>query len=180
LQNDALFGTGDKHRVDQYPGQRGGWRRRLESGGISNMIENVQVATGSEDEAIDMQWWGHSKEHGWVILDRRIPSNAPGLKVDLLFLRCRDAMMFGAKRESWNPPLYQFAPNYIRELADPASDEAAAELEALKARWPEFELEIQRVCREAEERAESVRVEEEKARKQAAAERKRQAAAAKA
>ena len=81
-----------------------------------------------------MQWWGYSKEHGWVVLDRRIPSNAPGLKTDLLFLRCRDAMIFGAKRESWNPPLYRFAPNYIRELAPPVSDEAAAELEGLKLR----------------------------------------------
>jgi hypothetical protein len=143
------------------------------------MIENARVATGLEDKAIDTQWWGYSKEHGWVILDRGIPANAPGLKADLLFLRCRDAMIFGAKRESWNPPLYRFAPNYIRDLPPPASDEAAAELEALKARWPEFELEIQRVCREAEERAESDRVEEEQARKETAAERKRQAAAEK-
>jgi hypothetical protein len=143
------------------------------------MIENARVDTGVEDKAIDTQWWGYSKEHGWVILDRGIPSNAPGLKTDLLFLRCRDAMMFEAKRESWKPPLYRFAPNYIRDLASPASDEAAAELEALKARWPEFELEIQRVCREAKERAESVRVEEEKARKEAAAEKKRQLAAEK-
>lgn len=144
------------------------------------MIEDTRVATGSADKATDMQWWGYSKEHGWVILDRRIPSNAPGLKADLVFLRCRDATMFDAKRESWNPPLYRFAPNYVRELVPPASDEAAAELEALKSRWPEFELEIQRACREEEERAESTRVEEEKARREAAQERKRQAAAAKA
>jgi hypothetical protein len=102
------------------------------------------------------------------------------LKADLLFLRCRDAMMVDVKRENWNPPSYRYAPNYIRDLAPAASDEAAAELDALKARWPEFELEIRRVCREADERAESIRVEEEKARKEAAAERKRQAAAAKA
>ncbi len=143
------------------------------------MIENARMDTGVEDKAIDTQWWGYSKEHGWVILDRGIPSNAPGLKVDLLFLRCRDAMMFGAKRESWIPPLYRFAPNYIRDLAPHASDEAAAELDALKARWPEFELEIQRVCREADERAESIRLEEEKARKETAAEKKRLAAAEK-
>lgn len=143
------------------------------------MIENARVDTGVEDKAIDTQWWGYSKEHGWVILDRRIPSNAPGLKVDLLFLRCRDAMMIDVKRETWNPPLYRYAPNYIRDLTPPASDEAAAELEALRTRWPEFELEIKRVCREADERAESIRLEEEKARKAAAAEKKRQAAAEK-
>ena len=144
------------------------------------MVRHARVATGSEDNAIDMQWWGYSKEHGWVILDRRIPSNAPGLRVDLLFLRCRDATMVGAKRETWNPPFYRFAPNYIRELAPAASDEATAELEALKSRWPEFELEIQRVCREEAGRAESTRVEEEKARREAAAERRSQAAAVKA
>lgn len=127
-----------------------------------------------------MQWWGYSKEHGWVVLDRRIPSNAPGLKADLLFLRCRDAMIFGAKRESWNPPLYRFAPNYIRDLAPPASDEAAAELEGFKVRWPEFERELQRECRETEERAQAVRDQEEKIRKQVASEKKKQAAAAKA
>jgi len=143
------------------------------------MIEDARVTPGMENKAIDMQWWGHSKEHGWVILDRRIPCNAPSLKVDLLFLRCRDSTMFGVTRESWNPPRYRFAPNYIRELAPPESDQAAAELDALKARWPEFELEIQRVFREEEERAESTRVEQDKVRKEVAAERKKQAAAAK-
>ncbi|MDH5537701.1 MAG: hypothetical protein OEZ08_19285 [Betaproteobacteria bacterium] len=131
------------------------------------------------DRKIDMQWWGYSKEHGWVVLDRRVPSNIPGLNVEILFLRCRDATTFYATRESWNPPAYQFAPNYLRELSPPDSDEAAAELEALKARWPEFEREIQRVCQEEEKRAESARVEEEKARKEAAAEKKKQTAAAK-
>jgi hypothetical protein len=145
------------------------------------MNQKARADTSLEDKAIDtQQWWGYSKEHGWVILDRGIPTNAPGLKADLLFFRCRDAMIFSAKRENWNPPSYRYAPNYIRDLAPAASDEAAAELGALKARWPEFELEIKRVCREADERAESARVEEEKVRKEAAAERKRQAAAAKA
>jgi hypothetical protein len=114
-----------------------------------------------------------------VILDRGIPTNAPGLKDDLLFLRCRDAMIFSAKREKWNPPLYRYAPNYIRDLAPPASEEAAEELAILKTRWPEFEPEIKRVCREADEQAEAIRVEEEKTRKEAAAERRKQAAAAK-
>ena len=144
------------------------------------MIDDARVTPGMEDKAADMQWWGYSKEHGWVILDRRIPCNAPGLKADLLFLRCRDTTMFDASRESWNPPRYRFAPNYIRDLAPAASDEAAAELETLKSRWPEFELEIQRVRGEQEEQAESTRVKQEKARKEAAEERKRQIASAKA
>ena len=127
-----------------------------------------------------MQWWGYSKEHGWVVLDRRIPCNTPGLKVDLLFLRCRDVTTFSVKRETWNAPLYTWAPNHISGLAPPESVEAAAELEDLKARWPEFESEIQRVQRETEERAEAVRVQEEKDRKRAASEKRKLAAAAKA
>ena len=123
-----------------------------------------------------MQWWGYSKEHGWVVLDRRIPCNAPGIKKDLLFLRCRDSIIFDAKRENWKPPLYWFAPNYLRNLAHPASDEAATELEAYKLQWPEFERELQRECRETQERADAIRLREEKAEKQAASELKKQAA----
>lgn len=126
-----------------------------------------------------MQWWGYSKEHGWVVLDRSIPANAPGLKKDLLFLRCRDITTFTVKRESWTPPSYRFAPNHIRELAPLEADAAAAELEALKVRWPEFEREIQREYRETAEQAEAVRVQEEKARKQAASEKRKNAAAVK-
>jgi hypothetical protein len=123
-------------------------------------------------------WWGYSKEHGWVVLDRSVPSNVPGRKSDLLFLRCRDATVFVEKRERWTPPAYHYAPNHIRKALD--ADAAAAEFQSFKARWPEFEHEIQRVCREADERAKAVRDEEEKARKQAAAEKKKQAGAAKA
>ena len=132
-----------------------------------------------EHQESDMQWWGYSKEHGWVVLDRRIPCNAPGIKKDLLFLRCRDSIIFDAKRESWNPPSYRFAPNYLRGLASPASDEAATELEAYKLQWPEFERELQRECRETEERAEAIRLRAEKAEKQAASEMKKQAASEK-
>src|SRR4029079_12054299 len=126
-----------------------------------------------------MQWWGYSKEHGWVVLDRNIPCNAPGIKKDLLFLRCRDLTIFDVKRESWNPPLYRFAANYLRDLKPPASEEAAAALEGFKLQWPEFERELQRECRETEERADAMRLREEKAEKQAASEIKKQAASEK-
>lgn len=130
------------------PGTRGSgrWDGQM----VANLISVV------EDEGDDMQWWGYNKEHGWVVLDRRIATNAPGIKKDLMFLRCRDSMTYDAKRESWNPPLYRFAPNYIRRLSPPESEEAAAELEGFKARWPEFERELQRECRETEKRSEAV------------------------
>jgi hypothetical protein len=127
----------------------------------------------------DMEWWGYHKEHGWVVLDRNVPCNAPGIKLDLLFLRCSDATIFDAKRETWNPPLFRFAPNYLSHLTPAAAAEATAEFEGVQARWPEFQIEIQRHCREVEERAEAIRVQEEKERKQAAADKKKQAAAAK-
>ena len=126
-----------------------------------------------------MEWWGYHKQHGWVVLDRSAPCNAPGIKVDLLFLRCHDVTTFDAKRETWNPPLYQFAPNYLRNLTPEAAAEAAVEFEGFQARWPEFQAEIQRHCREVEARAEAIRIREESERKQAAADKKKQAAAAK-
>ena len=126
------------------------------------------------------QWWGYSKEHGWVVLDRTIPCNAPGLKVDLLFLRCRDVTIYSEKREHWIPPRYRFAPNHILELASPDSDAAAVELAKLKIRWPEFEREIQLVHRVARERLEAVRLKEEEVRKQSAAEKRKRSAAGRA
>lgn len=90
-----------------------------------------------------MQWWGHSKAHGWVVLDRSIPCNASGTKQDLLFLRCSDSEPFTETRKNWVPPAYSFAPNYLLSLPSAASAEAAAELAGLQARWPEFERKVQ-------------------------------------
>lgn len=84
------------------------------------------------------QWWGYSKEHGWVVLDRELACNSPGRRGDLLFLRCRDGKTFTLKRELWRLPAYQFAPNYVSSLTGEAAAEASAELEALTVRWPEL------------------------------------------
>ena len=124
-----------------------------------------------------MQWWGYSKEHGWVVLDRSVPRNAPGIKDDLMFFRCRDATTFIEKREKWNRPQYTFAPVYLQGLAPEAAVEAAAEFEALKALWPDFHREIQRVHQEEVDRIAALRLEEEKKAKQAARERKKLATA---
>ena len=142
------------------------------------MNDKATVSTVKEhrhDEPV--QWWGYSKEHGWVVLDRTIPCNAPGLKVDLLFLRCRDVTIYSEKREHWIPPRYRFAPNHILELGSPDADAAAVELAKLKIRWPEFEREIQLVHRVARERLEAARTKEEEARKQSAAEKRKRTAA---
>ena len=46
----------------------------------------------------NMQWWGHSKEHGWVVLDRNLPANTPGVTENLVFFRCRDSLTYIEKR----------------------------------------------------------------------------------
>ena len=145
------------------------------------MTDRASVSTIKEQRQDESsQWWGYSKEHGWVVLDRTLPCNVPGLKMDLLFLRCRDVRGFSEKRERWVPPHYEFAPNYIRGLAASDSDAASGELAKLKLRWPEFEREIQLVYQEAQERLAGTRAAEDKSRKQAAAETKKPAASAKA
>ena len=144
---------------------------------IFNMTDRATESTVKANWQGDPQWWGYSKEHGWVVLDRTVPSNAPALGVDLLFLRCRDATIFSEKRERWIPPHYRFAPNHILDLPPADADAATVELASLRARWPEFERTIQLVHQVKEERLEADRLKEEKARKQSAAETKKLAAA---
>ena len=126
------------------------------------------------------QWWGYNKDHGWVVLDRTIPSNAPGLKGDLLFFRCRDTSTYVAKRDTWRPPLYRFAPNYLMALQEPEAAMASAEYASLQGRWPEFEREIHRLHDQTGEKEEAIRLEAEKVKKAAAKEKRKKAAAAKA
>ena len=95
-----------------------------------------------------LQWWGHSKEHGWLVLDRTIAGNGPGKGKNLLFLRCKDTKVIPVLREKWRLPAYEFAPNYLARLSQLESGGARDTLNALQARWTEFEPEIQRQCAE--------------------------------
>ncbi len=126
------------------------------------------------------QWWGFSKEHGWVVLDREIPCNVPGSRIGLLFLRCRDEKMFSLKWELWKLPAYQLAPNYVSTLKGEAAAEALAEYQALQARWPELQRSLRRQYQEIEDEEEAKRREEEKREKEAAASERKQRAAARA
>lgn len=121
------------------------------------------------------QWWGHSKEHGWVVLDRNLPANTPGLKENLVFFRCRDLVTYVEKRKSWVPPNYNFAPNYIRDLAPELSSGAAEEFAALKLRWPEFEAQIHKEQQDADDKTAVAVLEAEKARKEEVKEKKKAA-----
>lgn len=94
------------------------------------------------------QWWGHSKEHGWVVLDRSISGNEPGTSVLLRFLRCRDGKIISVPRKEWQQPAYEFAPNYLRRLSKAEGEGAASTLKELQGRWSELKPEIQRLCAE--------------------------------
>ncbi len=119
-----------------------------------------------------MQWWGHSKEHGWVVLDRSLPTNRPGLKENLVFFRCRDSVTFVEKRKNWSPPLYHYAPNYLRDLSPEASTLAREEFQALCLLWPEYERKIQLEHGVTEEQVEAERLGSLKQKKAAAARKK--------
>jgi len=97
-------------------------------------------------------WWGYSKEHGWVVLDRDLPCNATGIREDLLFYRCRDAQVFFLKWELWKLPEFRYAPNHLRVLDGAVADGARAEYDALLVRWPEIQCELQRQYREIADR----------------------------
>jgi hypothetical protein len=133
---------------------------------------------------MESQWWGHSKEHGWVVLDRTISSNEPGHKDNLMFFRCRDSTTYIEKRKNWNPPSYNFAPNYIKGLTPEMAAEATAAFEDVQSHWPEYQAQMQKELQAVEDRANAERDEAEKeakaAAKEIAKEKKKIAAAAKA
>ena len=87
-------------------------------------------------------WWGYSKDHGWVVLDRTLPSNKSGLVADFFFCRCRDSSTYLDKRSKWQAPHYVYASIYISSLEPSESEAAALDYQLLKARWPEFQAEI--------------------------------------
>jgi hypothetical protein len=64
-----------------------------------------------------MDWWGISKEHGWVVLDRSIPNNKPGSRSNLIFIRCSDWTIYEDKWGNWNLPNYVFSDSYLKSLS---------------------------------------------------------------
>lgn len=125
---------------------------------------------------MNAEWWGYSKSRGWVVLDRTVHCNAPGLKVALQFVRASDASTYVEQRDKWVPPEYKFAPNYLKELKGDDVVKANEELAAFKLSWPQIREAILRDSQEVAERAEAQRVEDEKKQKAEARKAKKQAA----
>src|SRR5687767_5904569 len=121
-----------------------------------------------------MEWWGYSKEHGWVVLDRSDDTKSTGANQLLEFFRFRDDTAFVDMRKNWNPPLYSFAPNYIRDLPPQEAAAADAALADAKSRWPELQRQLRQQKIDADVKAEAERVAQELQQKKAARERKKQ------
>lgn len=83
-------------------------------------------------------WWGFSQEHGWVMLDRSVECNKPGLKRALLFVNCSAGSVYSVPYEQWCPPSYIFAENYLKALTDTMQISGRRELEQFKNRSKEF------------------------------------------
>ncbi len=113
----------------------------------------------------EMEWWGYSTLHGWVVLDRSVACNVPGIRVPLEFVRARDMSVYTEPREKWVPPHYRFAPNYLGGLKGDEAVAAAAELEAFKALWPETQGKLEAERKAAHDRAEALRIEAEQSQK---------------
>jgi hypothetical protein len=121
-----------------------------------------------------MEWWGYHNEHGWVVLDRSMAENASGLIETALFFRFRDSTTFTDTRKNWHPPLYMFAPNYLKSLPPAEAAKAAAELETVKSLWPEQQRQLRQTKLDAEAQAEAARVALELQKKKAVREKKKQ------
>ncbi len=121
-----------------------------------------------------MDWWGYSKEHGWVVLDRTVETKSTGPNEQLEFFRFRDESTFLEMRKNWNPPAYSFAPNYLRELPPEQAAEAEAALADVKARWPDLQRALRQQALDAVAKAEAERAALELAQKKAAREKKKQ------
>lgn len=120
----------------------------------------------------DMEWWGYSALHGWVVLDRTVLCNAPGLKVPLEFVRASDMTVYMEPRDKWVPPHYRFATNYLKDLKADDAAAAAAELEVFKAVWPDTRGRLGVERKAAAVRIEAARLEAEQARKAGARKKK--------
>ena len=102
-----------------------------------------------------MEWWGYNTVHGWVVLDRSMVENASGMIETVLFFRFRDSTTYFDTRKNWHPPLYTFAPNYLKSLPPEESAKAAAELETVKSLWPEQQRQLRQQKLDVEAQAEA-------------------------
>jgi hypothetical protein len=82
--------------------------------------------TGAND------WWGHTQEHGWVVLDRNLGENQRGGSSHVLFVRCSDWTAYREKKENWDKPRYISENIFLTKLSFREAKKTIEELECLK------------------------------------------------
>ena len=86
-------------------------------------------------------WWGFSRQHGWVVLDRSVSNNRHGLRGKLSFFRCGDSEFYDCDFKEWVDPEYIWAQNYLKK--QPNEREAFESLRVTTEQHLKF-LEIKR------------------------------------
>lgn len=78
------------------------------------------VTTGPQAASKLDLWWGHSLEHGWIVLNWADRRNRPGRSPRFLhMLRCRDDAEIAVPFGSWSPPEFTDADQRIAKEPDP-------------------------------------------------------------
>lgn len=77
------------------------------------------------------EWWGFSRKHGWVILDRNLFSNTPGgsENSELIFSACECWTVYEEPRRFWKQPDYIYALSYLKSLGVDDHNAAVVKLE---------------------------------------------------
>ena len=65
-----------------------------------------------------MEWWGYSKDYGWVFLDRTIKSNKPGEHGELMFIVCNTSEVIFVNRKQWEAPMFVFEKRYMEGMEE--------------------------------------------------------------
>jgi hypothetical protein len=73
----------------------------------------------------DRQWWGHSSEHGWIVLDRDDPKNRGESRY---LVRCRDWVQIEVSRADFGSDRFRCSEKYIATLPVDQQSEACVQV----------------------------------------------------
>ena len=60
-------------------------------------------------------WLGFKPQYGWVIYDRKLPSNKSA-HGEVYWIKCSDWTFFKDKGSNWNYPEYSFVVTYLKDI----------------------------------------------------------------
>lgn len=107
--------------------------------GIDSLKTNLsRTPTHEECEA----WWGYSKIHGFIVLDRSVTINKPGFPGDRIFIRCKDTEFIKIDLSDLKPPNFIHAPNFFKTLHASEKKDFEIEFTSYINRWDEYKAKI--------------------------------------